>query len=212
MRINAVAGYEQITTKIDNLNTIVTFNGLPDYSIVTTSSSTTSATGTYDPNGLIKSYFGRVNYNFDQRYYLSGSIRQDANFTVFGPNMQKGIFTAASAGWNISDENFFQALLPIVSLLKLRGSYGSLGNSNVPPYTFAAFYGPYSGVQGFGNTSVNGANFAPYAPLLIGSSINTIANPNLHWETVKETNIGLDGELYKGRLYFSVEWYKKLTR
>ena len=87
--INAVAGYEQITTKIDNLNTTVTFNGLPDYSIVTTSSSTTSATGTYDPNGLIKSYFGRVNYNFDQRYYLSGSIRQDANFTVFGPQICK---------------------------------------------------------------------------------------------------------------------------
>jgi hypothetical protein len=86
-----VAGYEQITTKIDNLNTTVTFNGLPDYSIVTTSSSTTTATGTYDPNGLIKSYFGRVNYNFDQRYYVSGSIRQDANYTVFGPDMQKGV-------------------------------------------------------------------------------------------------------------------------
>jgi TonB-linked SusC/RagA family outer membrane protein len=209
--INAVAGYEQITTKNDNLNTTVTFNGLPDYSIVTTSSSTTTATGTYDPNSLIKSYFGRVNYNFDQRYYVSGSVRQDANYTVFGPDMQKGVFTAASAGWNISDEDFFQSILPTVSLLKLRGSYGSLGNSNVPPYTFAAFYGPYSGIAGFGNTSVNGANFAPYAPLLIGSSINTIANPNLHWETVKEANIGIDGELYKGKIYFSVEWYKKLT-
>jgi TonB-linked SusC/RagA family outer membrane protein len=210
--INAVAGYEQITTKIDNLNTTVTFNGLPDYSIITTSASTTTATGTYDPNGLIKSYFGRVNYNFDQRYYLSGSIRQDANFTVFGPDKQKGIFTAASAGWNISDENFFAGLLPVVSLLKLRGSYGTLGNSNVLPYTFAAFYGPYSGVANFGNTSVNGANFAPGAPLLIGTSINTIANPNLHWETVQETNIGVDGELWKGKLYFSVEWYKKLTQ
>ena len=209
--INAVAGYEQITTKIDNLNTTVTFNGLPDYSIVTTSSSTTTATGTYDPNSLIKSYFGRVNYNFDQKYYVSGSIRQDANYTVFGPDMQKGTFTAASAGWNISDENFFTGLLPVVSLLKLRGSYGSMGNSNVPPYTYAAFYSPYTGSFGFNNTSVNGANFAPYAPLLIGSSINTIANPNLHWETVKETNIGLDGELYKGKVYFSLEWYRKLT-
>jgi TonB-dependent starch-binding outer membrane protein SusC len=209
--INAVAGYEQITTKLDNVNTTVTFNGLPDYSIVTTSSSSTTSTGTFDPNGLIKSYFGRVNYSFDQRYYVSGSVRQDANYTVFGPNMQKGVFTAASAGWNISDENFFQTVLPTVSLLKLRGSYGSLGNSNVPPYTFAAFYGPYSGIANVNATSVNGANFGPYAPLLIGSSINTIANPNLHWETVKETNIGLDGELYKGKVYFSVEWYKKLT-
>jgi TonB-linked SusC/RagA family outer membrane protein len=210
--INAVAGYEQITTKIDNLNTTVSSNGLPDYSIITTSASTTSATGTYDPNGLIKSYFGRLNYDFDKRYYLSGSIRQDANFTVFGPQKQKGVFTAASAGWNISDEDFWRGLLPTVSLLKLRGSYGSLGNSNVLPYTFAAFYGPYSGVFNFGNTSVNGANFAPGAPLYIGTSINTIANPNLHWETVKETNIGLDGELLKGEVYFSVEWYNKLTK
>ena len=210
--VNAVAGYEQITTKIDNLNSTVSSNGLPNYSIITTSASTTTAGGTYDPNGLIKSYFGRVNYNFDKRYYLSGSVRQDANYTVFGPQKQKGIFTAASAGWTISDEAFFQNILPIVSLLKLRGSYGSLGNSNVPPYTFAAFYGPYSGVAGFGNTSVNGANFAPGAPLFIGSSINTISNPNLHWETVKETNIGVDGELWKGTVYFSVEWYNKLTK
>lgn len=210
--INAVAGYEQITTKIDNLYTTVSSNGLPDYSIITTSNSTTTATGAYDPNGLIKSYFGRLNYNFDKRYYISGSIRQDANFTVFGPQKQKGVFSAASAGWTISDESFFQAMLPTVSLLKLRGSYGTLGNSNVPPYTFAAFYGPYSGVAGFGNTSVNGANFAPGAPLLIGSSINTISNPNLHWETVTETNLGLDGELWHGTVYFSVEWYNKVTK
>jgi len=210
--INAVAGYEQITTKIDNLYTTVSSNGLPDYSIITTSNSTTSATGEYDPNGLIKSYFGRVNYNFDKRYYISGSVRQDANFTVFGPQKQKGVFTAASAGWTISDENFFQTIAPTVSLLKLRGSYGTLGNSNVPPYTFAGFYGPYSGVATFGNTSVNGANFAPGAPLLIGSSINTISNPGLHWETVTETNLGLDGELWHGTVYFSVEWYNKLTK
>lgn len=210
--VTAVAGYEQITTKIDNLNATVSSNGLPDYSIITTSASTTTAGGTYDPNGLIKSYFGRLNYNFDRRYYLSGSIRQDANYTVFGPQKQKGVFTAASAGWTISDEGFFEGLLPTVSLLKLRGSYGTLGNSNVQPYTFAAFYGPYSGVAGFGNTSVNGANFAPGAPLLIGSSINTISNPDLHWETVKETNIGIDGELWKGTVYFSVEWYNKLTK
>lgn len=209
--INAVAGYEQITTKIDNLNTTVSYNGLPDYSIVTTSQSTTTATGEYDPNGLIKSFFGRLNYNFDKRYYISGSIRQDANYTVFGPNKQKGVFGAGSVGWNISDEAFWRNLLPVVNLLKLRGSYGTLGNSNIPPYNYAAFYGPYSGIAGFGNTSVNGANFAPGAPLYIGSSINTVPNANLHWETVKETNIGIDGELLNGKVYFTAEWYKKIT-
>src|SRR6202012_260925 len=210
--INAIAGYEQITTKIDNLNTIVSYNGLPDYSIVTTSQSTTTATGEYDPNGLIKSYFGRLNYNYDKRYYVSGAIRQDANYTVFGPTKQKGVFGAGSVGWNISDEDFWKPLLGVVNSLKLRGSYGTLGNSNIPPYNYAAFYAAYAGVAGFGNTSVNGANFAPGAPLYIGSSINTIPNPNLHWETVKETNIGLDGELLRGRIYFSVEWYNKTTK
>ncbi len=210
--INAIAGYEQITGKVNNLNVTVSANGLPDYSIVTTSNSTTTASGSYDGNMLIKSYFGRLNYNFDNRYYVSGSIRQDANFTVFGPAKQKGIFTAASAGWNISEEDFFKPLSRAVHSLKLRGSYGTLGNSNVPPYTYAAFYGAYSGVAGFGNTSVNAANFAPGAPLEIGSSINTIPNPNLHWETVTETNIGLDGELLTGKLYFSLEWYNKKTK
>jgi len=210
--ITAVAGYEEISARYNNLNTTVSANGLPNYSIITTSQSTTTATGSYDPNSLIKSEFGRINYNFDNRYYVSGSIRQDANFTVFGPDKQRGTFTAASAGWNISDEAFFQSMLPTINQLKLRGSYGTLGNSNVPPYTFAAFYGPYSGVAGFGNTSVNAANFAPGAPLYIGSSINTIPNTDLHWETVKETNIGLDGELLKGRIYFSVEWYNKKTK
>jgi TonB-dependent starch-binding outer membrane protein SusC len=209
--INAVAGYEQITTKIDNLNTSVSYNGLPNYSIVTTSQSTTTATGEYDPNGLIKSYFGRLNYNYDKRYYISGSVRQDANYTVFGPDKQKGVFAAGSVGWNISDEDFWKPLLSTVNSLKFRGSYGELGNSNIPPYNYAAFYGAYSGVAGFGNTSVNGANFAPGAPLYIGSSINTIPNPNLHWETVKETNIGIDGELFNGKAYFSAEWYKKIT-
>jgi TonB-linked SusC/RagA family outer membrane protein len=212
--INAIAGYEQISGKINNLNVIVSANGLPDYSIVTTSASTTTVlNGEYDANSLIKSFFGRLNYNYDNRYYLSGSIRQDANFTVFGPAKQKGVFTAASAGWNISEEEFFKPLVDAVHSLKLRGSYGTLGNSNVPPYTYAAFYSQYSGVAGFGNTSVNAANFAPGAPLYIGSSINTIPNPSLHWETVTETNIGLDGELLAGgKLYFSLEWYNKKTK
>lgn len=210
--ITALAGYEEITAKYNNLSATVSSNGLPDYSIITTSQSTTTATGSYDPNSLVKSFFGRLNYNYDNRYYISGSIRQDANFTVFGPNKQRGVFSAASAGWNISEEEFFKSALPVVNSLKLRGSYGTLGNSNVPPYTFAAFYGPYSGVAGFGNTSVNAANFAPGAPLYIGSSINTIPNPNLHWETVQETNIGLDGELLKSKLYFSIEWYNKTTK
>ncbi|HVW61530.1 MAG TPA: TonB-dependent receptor [Puia sp.] len=208
--INAVAGYEQITSKYNGLNTTVTANGVTTYSIIPTSNSTTTASGFMDPNGLIKSYFGRVNYNYDNRYYISGSIRQDANFTVFGPNKQKGTFSAASAGWTISEEGFFKPLLSTVNVLKLRGSYGELGNSNIPAYTYTANFGAFTGVDGLG--SLNGANFAPGAPLYLGSSINNLANPNLHWETVTETNAGIDAELLNHKLYLTVEWYNKKTK
>jgi TonB-linked SusC/RagA family outer membrane protein len=208
--INAVAGYEQIKNTYNTVNTSMTSVGLPDYSFIQTSQSSISASGNYDNNGLIKSLFGKLYYNYDNRYYLSGTIRQDANFTVFGPDKQKGVFGAASAGWNISDERFFSPLKDAVNVLKLRGSYGSLGNSNLNPYTYAATYSKFLGVAGLG--SLAGANFAPGAPLLIGNAINSIPNPNLHWETVYETNIGLDGEALKGKLYFSVDWYDKTTK
>jgi len=92
-----------------------------------------------------------VNYNYDNRYYISGSIRQDANFTVFGPNKQKGTFSAASVGWNISEESFFKSALPFVDVLKLRGSYGTLGNKHIPAYTYTANFGAFTGVDGLGS-------------------------------------------------------------
>jgi len=206
---NAVAGYEQIASKYNTVNAYMTNVGIPGYSFVQTSASSVSVSGEQDPNGLIKSEFGRLNYNFNNLYYLSASVRQDENFTVFGPDKQKGTFEAASVGWNISDEQFFRNALPSINLLKLRGSYGTLGNSNINAYSYAPTYGQFGGVSGFSTT---GQNFAPNAPLLIANSINSLPNPNLHWETVTETNLGLDGEALKGRLYFTLEWYNKTTK
>lgn len=207
--INAVAGYEQITSNYNNINTTESAVGLPGYSFVQTSGSTISVYGKYDPNGLIKSQFGRLNYNYDNRYYLSGSVRRDANFTVFGPNKQHGVFGAGSAGWTISNESFFAKSAPFINLLKLRGSYGLLGNSNIPPYAYVASYSQFNGTSGIANGA---QNFSPGGPLIIANSINAVPNPNLHWETIYETNIGIDGEALKGRLYFSLEWYNRDTK
>ena len=207
--ITALAGFEQITGKYNTVNAYESSVGLPGYSFIQTSNSGITLSGKTDPNQLIKSYFGRLNYDYDKRYYLSGSIRQDGNFTVFGPNHQKATFAAGSVGWNISDEEFFKGALTVVNLLKLRGSYGTLGNSAINPYTYAA---TYTQLMTQGGGASGGQNFAPGAPLVIANSINAIPNPNLHWETVKETNIGLDGEALQGKLYFSVEWYNKTTK
>jgi len=208
--INAVAGYEQIRNTFNTVNALETSVGKDNYSFIQTSQTSITAGGYYDNNGLIKSLFGKLYYNYDNRYYVSGTIRQDANFTVFGPNKQRGVFGAASVGWTISDESFFKGAKDVVGLLKLRGSYGALGNSAMNAYTYAATYSKFLGSSGLG--SLAGANFAPGAPLLIGNAINSIPNPNLHWETVYETNIGLDGEALNGRLYFTVDWYNKKTK
>ncbi|HEV3222790.1 MAG TPA: SusC/RagA family TonB-linked outer membrane protein [Puia sp.] len=207
--INAIIGYEQITSDYNNINSTESAVGLPGYSFVQTSASTISVSGKDDPNGLIKSVFGRLNYNFDNRYLISGSIRQDANYTVFGPNKQKGVFGSVSAGWNIGEEDFFKHNVSFFNSLKLRGSYGSLGNSNIPPYSYVATYSQFNGSSGIAN---GGQNFAPNAPLLIANSINSVPNPNLHWETVYETDLGIDGEALKGKLYFTLEWYNRITK
>ncbi|MBN9299672.1 MAG: TonB-dependent receptor [Filimonas sp.] len=208
--ISAIAGYEQITSKYNSISGTQSYVGLPGFSFIQTSQSSNTLSGKNDPNGLIKSFFGRINYNFNSRYYLSGSLRRDANFTVFGPNKQRGTFGAFSAGWTISDENFFKGLKPIVNSLKLRGSYGTLGNSAIPPYTYTSSYAPFVGPSGLG--SLTGSNYTPGGPIDIGNTLNAIPNPDLHWETAYETNLGIDGELLKGKLYFTVEWYNRTTK
>jgi len=206
--INALVGYEQIVDKTNNVYSTMSSIGLPGYSYVPTSASTLGLTGTYDPQGLIQSQFARVNYNYNERYFLSASIRQDANYDVFGPNKQKGIFPAASVGWTISEEPFFQKILPSINSLKLRGSYGQLGNSNVPPYSFTSSYSQFQAATG----ATGGAQgFAPGQPFQIANTLTGIPNPNLHWETITETDLGLDGEALHGSLYFTAEVYNKKT-
>lgn len=208
--ISALAGFEQITGTNNSLYTSMGSIALNGYTYVPSSNSAaqTALSGIYDPNNLIKSQFARLNYNYDSRYYLSASIRQDANFTEFGPGKVRGVFPGGSAGWNISNEEFFKPFTNLFNSLKLRGSYGSLGNSAIPPYSYASNYtqnqlssGISGGAQGFGVGQ----------PFQIANTLTKLANPDVHWETVTETNIGLDGEILNGRVYFTLEWYNKNT-
>jgi TonB-linked SusC/RagA family outer membrane protein len=206
--LSAVIGYEVIDGKYNTVNAAETSIGLPGYSFIQTSGSNLSISGKTDNNSLIHSKFARLNYNFNSRYYLSGSIRQDANYTVFGPDKQKGNFAAASAGWNISEEEFFKPLLPVINNLKLRGSYGELGNSTIPAYLYVSSYNQFNATNGIASGA---QNFSQGGPLIIANSSNAIANPDLHWETIRETNIGIDGEALGGRIYYSIEYYNKNT-
>jgi TonB-dependent starch-binding outer membrane protein SusC len=140
------------------------------------------------------SYFGRANYNYKQRYFVEAVLRNDWS-TKFGKNYRYGFFPAVSASWVISDERFFR--LPAVSLTKLRVSYGKSGNANIPNYLYESNWTPTSAGTTYASDS------ATYP--------NSLANPNLRWETSWTFNAGIDIGLFKDRITLTAEFYDKRT-
>ncbi len=198
--LNLLAGYEQYKNTTSNIRGIVSPVLGTSFGFIPANGSSSKIDGGYDPNGLVKSIFGRLNYDFSKKMFATFTLRRDGNFTVFGPGNQFGYFPAVSTGWRISDEPFFSKLLPKFGQLKLRASYGELGNSAIPAYLFTTTY-INLGQQNFGN---GGATETAYTQ-------EHFQNNDIKWETTKETNIGLDGDLLNGKLYFSVDWYNKTT-
>ncbi len=199
--LNVLAGYEQYSNKTNNLQTNATSVSGNSFGYILTSGSALNLSGHYDPNGLVKSTFGRINYDYDKKYFFTASVRRDGNFTVFGPEHQYGIFPAFSAGWRIDQEDFLKKNLPVFNLLKLRVSYGELGNSNIAPYQFLTTFK----LLAYQNFSNGGTTSAAYTQ-------ETLENKDVKWESVAETNIGVDGELMNGRISFTVDWYNKTTK
>ncbi|GGD18193.1 SusC/RagA family TonB-linked outer membrane protein [Hyunsoonleella pacifica] len=140
--------------------------------------------------GLI-SYIGRLNYNYDNKYLISASIRRDGS-SRFGKNNRWGTFPAFSLGWVLSEEDFLKDSNAISSL-KLRGSWGVTGNDGSNDYVFEAGLIPTYGYIGL-NNNVGVSNF--------GAS-----NPDLKWEEATMTNIGLDASLFNNAVNISLEYY-----
>ncbi len=140
------------------------------------------------------SYYSRVNYTLNNKYTISGQLRRDSNSTL-GDNEKSGIFWSTAASWNISNENILPSF---VSNLVLRGSYGEIGNI---PYadSWGQQYNQYS-VMAPATYADQNANL-----------IDTAGNPDLKWEVAKQLNVGLDFDLFNGRLSGSVDVYNKKT-
>ncbi|MBX2924631.1 MAG: TonB-dependent receptor [Chitinophagaceae bacterium] len=145
---------------------------------------------------VIASYFGRLNYNFRDRYMASFSIRTDGA-SVFARNHKWATFPAVALGWNVAEEKFFEPLKNTISQLKLRAGYGQTGNASIGSNAFAAYmaYPAYLS----GNDDIT-----------IGVSPARLENPDLKWETTTEMNIGLDFAMLSGRLSGSIEVYDKV--
>ena len=147
----------------------------------------------YISNRGITSLFGRVNYNFKDRYLASFNIRRDGS-SRFGPKNLWAVFPSGSVGWRVSDEPFFEGLTGFVDDFKLRGSFGMTGNQNIGDEAAYATYG--TGYGYFGTPGV--------AP-------ESVAVPTLSWESTTQTNIGLDLTILNNRLTFVADWYRKVT-
>lgn len=147
-------------------------------------------------------FFGRVNYNFDEKYLLEANLRYDGTSRFRTDNMWK-LFPSVSLGWNMAREKFFENVAKTVNTLKLRASYGSLGNQNIDNW--------YQTYQTITYNSVAGTW------LQNGSKPNTTSAPSLvsallTWETVESYDLGLDFGAFNNRLTGSFDWYVRNTK
>lgn len=196
--ISAVAGISYNSVHFETVS-LATAGGYANDIITTLNNAIPSSSGvTYtgnntESNNTLQSWYGRLQYNYQDKYLLSGTIRRDAS-SKFGIDSRWGTFPSASVGWRISKEAFFEGIRDI-SDLKLRFSWGKSGNNNI---------GDYNSVQTLASTTYSFAGTAA-----TGQVISSLSNPLLKWETSTTTNLGLDISLLRNRISLTVDAYHK---
>ncbi|MCK3684368.1 TonB-dependent receptor [Maribellus sp. YY47] len=154
-----------------------------------------SITGSGTDDAL-QSYFGRINYDYKGKYLFEANARYDGS-SRFAKDNRWGFFPSFSLGWRLTEEQFAQSLKSVFDDIKIRGSWGKLGNNRIGDYTYQVVYGSYT---------------YPFAgQLQQGVAPIEIANSRIKWETTTITNIGVDFVLLKNRLSVSAEYYDKTT-
>lgn len=139
----------------------------------------------------------KIGYDYNDTYLFTANLRADAS-SVFGPNNRWGYFPSFSAGWRVSNEGFFEAWKNTVNDLKIRASWGKVGNSQIPAFA-------YLGLIDVTGSYVIGDQVVPgYTPI-------TLDNPNLKWETTNQTDIGIDASFLNARLTIAADYYAKKT-
>lgn len=200
--LNVLAGQEYVITKNELLTN--TAHGFP-LSFTAEDCWNLSSQGTpyeindfYSPNDILFSFFGRANYDFDGKYLVSATFRADGS-SKFGEGDRWGYFPSASAAWRISSEPFMESTRDWLDDLKLRASYGTSGNNNIPSGLLAQEYEPKT------TSWINGYD-SYWAPS------KTMANPDLKWETTYTRNLGLDFSIMGGRITGTIEGYWNNTK
>ena len=154
-----------------------------------------------DSRGM--SYFGRINYDFNETYMFTAIIRADGS-SIFAPGKRWGWFPSFSAGWVVTNEKFMQKTSSWLDFLKIRAGWGQNGNKNADAFGYQATFQYGSlGNYSFGNAKDSYTSGAYPARL---------ANNDITWETSEQLDLGLDARFLSGRLGFTFDWYKKTTK
>lgn len=148
-------------------------------------------------NTIWESYLGRINYNYDERYLVTLTGRYDGS-SRFAPANRYGFFPSASLGWRISNESFYTLNKDIFTDVKLRVSYGLLGNAQIGDYLYMTTVNRNI-VYNFNGVRVLG-----------GSQLNFV-DENIKWENLRTSNIGLDLQLFQGKIYSTIEYFERIS-
>ncbi|MEP5502465.1 MAG: TonB-dependent receptor [Algibacter sp.] len=183
--------------KITNNTGLIWVSGFPSNDIRQASAASTLVqTGGQEFVSTLQSLFGRINYNFNEKYYLSATIRRDGS-SRFSEENRFGVFPSISAAWTVSNEDFLKDI-NVINNFKLRASYGELGSQNISDYAFIPVLNINSdAVFGTGQGRISGV------------SQTVFANPNLVWETTKTYNLGLDMSLFDYKVTLTADYFNK---
>jgi TonB-linked SusC/RagA family outer membrane protein len=194
--INAMVGYQQESYRNDKLEAFRTGYPTTRLKEIEAGPVASSENGGTAYEWAMQSFFGRINYDFKGKYLLEASFRDDAS-SRFPQGSKWAFFPSVSAGWRLAEESFLSGISQIDEL-KLRGSWGQLGNQNIGNY-------PYQSSLAYSSYNFNGV-------LEQGITLRKMVNENIRWETTTVTDIGLDFSFFNSKLYGSVDWYKKVTK
>ena len=200
--LSVLAGFEYLRTSSNAMNTVV--EGLPDFfdadmawRFMASGEHPLSINNRYADDDILFSFFGRVNYDYKGKYMISATMRADGS-SKFARGNQWGYFPSVAASWRISGENFMKDAT-WVDNLKLRYSFGTAGNNNIPSGQLLTQF------------AANTNSWFSQGNVFWAASSN-MANPNLTWETTYSHNLGLDFSFWNSRLNGSVEVYKSNTK
>ena len=194
--LNVVAGHTFQRESYHTLSGIGTTMPEPYYLQV--GNAETRNASSYESEHVLTSYIGRINYDYGEKYLLQATVRRDGSSRLSNDG-RWGWFPSASVGWRIDKEDFFNVDPQLVSLLKVRASYGVLGNENIGDYQFMATMARGNYTYSFDGNKVT------------GSAISDYVNTAIKWEKKKTLDVGVDYAMFGGKLEINADWYRAVS-